>query len=173
MGNCNICCGIPLVVYLRGLTGSFSVVNSQRIIKLNVAYQCRSVCLDRELDSPTATEAPATALGMVVPGTGVTAPASTTPSPPEAPDLKKYPMSYLPAHPDWFLCLTCKGGRHRMQELQCMKSMVSWRRGLQSTKQFILSAFNQYEDLILLMSELNDCLYYTVLQCAYCDWAIK
>jgi hypothetical protein len=77
--------------------------------------------LDRELDSPTATAAPATALGMVVPGTAVTAPASTTPSPPEAPDLKKYPMSYLPAHPDWFLCLTCKGGRHRIQELQCMK----------------------------------------------------
>ncbi len=62
--------------------------------------------LDHELDSPTATAAPATALGMVVPGKAVTAPASTTPSPPEAPDLKKYPMSYLPAHPDWFLCLT-------------------------------------------------------------------
>jgi hypothetical protein len=77
---------------------------------------------DRELDSPTATAAPATALGMAVPGTAVTAAASsTTPSPPEAPNLKKYPMSYLPAHPDWFLCLTCKGGRHRIQELQCMK----------------------------------------------------
>jgi hypothetical protein len=45
--------------------------------------------VDRELDSPTATAAPATALGMVVPGTAVTAPASTTPSPPEAPNLKK------------------------------------------------------------------------------------
>jgi hypothetical protein len=66
--------------------------------------------LDRELDSPTATAAPATALGMVGPGTAVTATASSTPSaPPEAPNLKKYRMSYLPAHPDWFLCLTCKG----------------------------------------------------------------
>ncbi len=44
-----------------------------------------------------------------------------SPSPPEAPNLKKYPMSYLPAHPDWFLCLTCKGGHHRIQELQCTK----------------------------------------------------
>jgi hypothetical protein len=44
---------------------------------------------------------------MAVPGTPVTAAASsTTPSPPEAPNLKKYPMSNLPAHTDWFLCLT-------------------------------------------------------------------
>jgi hypothetical protein len=78
--------------------------------------------LDRELDSSTATAAATTALGMVVPGTAVTAAASsTTPSPPEAPNLKKYPMSYLSAHPDWVLCLTCKGGRHRIQELQSMK----------------------------------------------------
>jgi hypothetical protein len=78
----------------------------------------RNLDLDRELDSPTATAAPSTALGMAVPGTAVTAAASsTTPSPPEAPNLKKYPMSYLPAHQGWFLCLTCKGGRHRIQEM--------------------------------------------------------
>ncbi len=69
--------------------------------------------LDRDLDSPTATAISAT---TVVPGTA--APSCT---PPEAPDLKKYPMSYLPAHPDWFLCLTCKGERHQIQDLQCMK----------------------------------------------------
>jgi hypothetical protein len=70
--------------------------------------------LDRDLDSPTATAFSATA---VVPAV---APAVSL-SPPEAPNLKKHPMSYLPAHPDWFLCLTCKGGRHRIQNLQCMK----------------------------------------------------
>jgi len=75
--------------------------------------------LDRDLDSPTATAFSATA---VVPGTASpAAPSCTSLSPPEAPNLKKYPMSYLPAHPDWFLCLTCKGGRHRIQDLQCMK----------------------------------------------------
>jgi hypothetical protein len=72
--------------------------------------------LDRDLDSPTATAISATA---VVPGTA--APAAPSCTPPEAPNLKKYPMSYLPAHPDWFLCLTCKGGRHQIQDLQCMK----------------------------------------------------
>jgi hypothetical protein len=72
--------------------------------------------LDSDLDSPTATAFSATA---VVPGTA--APSCTSWSPPEAPNLKKYPMSYLPAHPDWFLCLTCKGGRHKIQDLQCMK----------------------------------------------------
>jgi hypothetical protein len=75
--------------------------------------------LDRDLDSPTATAISATA---VVPGTAApAAPSCTSLSPPEAPNLKKYPMSYLPAHPDWFLCLTCKGGRHQIQDLQCMK----------------------------------------------------
>jgi hypothetical protein len=78
--------------------------------------------LDRDLDSPTATAFSATALETVVPGTAaLAAPSCTSLSPPEAPNLKKYPMSYLPAHPDWFLCLTCKGGRHRIQDLQCMK----------------------------------------------------
>ena len=67
---------------------------------------------DRELDSPTATAAPATALGMAVPGTAVTAAASsTTPSPPEAPNLKKYPMSYLPAHPDCMVSVSYMQGR--------------------------------------------------------------
>jgi hypothetical protein len=67
--------------------------------------------LDRDLDSPTATAFSATAL---VPGTAATAaPSCTSWSPPEDPNLKKYPMSYLPAQPDWFLCLTCKGGPAR------------------------------------------------------------
>jgi hypothetical protein len=57
--------------------------------------------LDRDLDSPTATAISATA---VVPGTA--APTAPSCTPPEAPNLKKYPMSYLPAHPDWFLCLS-------------------------------------------------------------------
>jgi hypothetical protein len=78
--------------------------------------------LDRDLDSPTATASSATALETVVPGRAEqAAPSCTAWSPPEAPNLKKYPMSYLPAHPDWFLCLTCKGGRHQIQDLQCMK----------------------------------------------------
>jgi hypothetical protein len=78
--------------------------------------------LDRDLDSPIATASSATALETVVPGRAEpAAPSCTAWSPPEAPNLKKYPMSYLPAHPDWFLCLTCKGGHHQIQDLQCMK----------------------------------------------------
>jgi hypothetical protein len=48
--------------------------------------------LDRDLDSTTATAFSATA---VVPGTA--APSCTSWSPCEAPNLKKYPMSHLPA----------------------------------------------------------------------------
>jgi hypothetical protein len=78
--------------------------------------------LDCDLDSPTATASSATALETVVPGRAEpAAPSCTAWSPPEAPNLKKYPMSYLPAHPDWFLCLTCKGGHHQIRDLQCMK----------------------------------------------------
>jgi hypothetical protein len=59
--------------------------------------------LDRDLDSPTATASSATALETVVPGRAEpAAPSCTAWSPPEAPNLKKYPMNYLPAHPDWF-----------------------------------------------------------------------
>jgi hypothetical protein len=80
-------------------------------LNLNLDY-------DRDLDSPTATTSSATALETVVPGRAAPAtPSCTSWSPPEAPNLKKYPMSYLPAHPDWFLCLTCKGGRHQIQDL--------------------------------------------------------
>ena len=50
--------------------------------------------LDRDLDSPTATAISATG---VVPGTA--APAAPSCTPPEAPNLKKNPMSYLPAWP--------------------------------------------------------------------------
>ncbi len=52
--------------------------------------------LDRDLDLPTATAFSATAM---VPGTAApAAPSCTAWLPPEAPSLKKYPMSYLPAH---------------------------------------------------------------------------
>ncbi len=58
--------------------------------------------LDRDLDSPTATASSATALETVVPGRAEPAVLYCTAwSPPEAPNLKKFPMSYLPAHPDW------------------------------------------------------------------------
>ncbi len=53
--------------------------------------------LDRDLDSPTASASSATALETVVPGRA--GPSFTAWSPSEAPNLKKYPMSYLPAHP--------------------------------------------------------------------------
>jgi hypothetical protein len=58
--------------------------------------------LDRDLDSPRATVLSATAvvLGTAAPA----APSCTSWSPPEY-NLKKYPVNYLPARPDWFLCL--------------------------------------------------------------------
>jgi hypothetical protein len=72
--------------------------------------------LNRDLESPRAIAAPATALKVADPPT-----INSAFSPPIAPDLKKYPMSYLPAHPSWFVCSTCYKGCHLISDLQCRK----------------------------------------------------
>ena len=43
------------------------------------------------------------------------------PAIPKAPIITRYPMSQLPAHPNWFLCSTCFKGWHRISQKQCMK----------------------------------------------------